>query len=134
MDISCMVHIRPVIYIYVYMCIWMYEYKYGYIDIDICIKGCMDICIYDYRVSPKKGNNAFQESYSILLSSQELYLCSQKTEASPVVLHIITFHSSKYCLIYIKLIFMIVHIEVYFYSNSWIFLWSLFYGFETRFT
>ena len=79
----------------------------------------------------KKGNNAFQESYSILLSSQEIYLCSQKTEASPVVLHIITFHSSKYCLRYIKSIFMIDHIEVYFYSNLWIFLWSLFNGFET---
>ena len=36
----------------------------------------------------------------VLLSSQEIYLCSQKFEASPVVLHIITFHSSKYCLRY----------------------------------
>ena len=56
-----------------------------------------------YRASPKKGNNAFQESYSILLSSQEIYSCSQKFEASPVVLHIITFHSSKYCLRYVNM-------------------------------
>ena len=32
----------------------------------------------------------------IILSSQEKYIFSKKTEVSPVILHIITFHSSNY--------------------------------------
>ena len=35
-----------------------------------------------YRAFHKKSNNAFQENSSILLTSQEIYLCSQKTEAN----------------------------------------------------
>ena len=36
------------------------------------------------------------ETLSISLSFQEKYLCSLKIEVSPVVLHIITLHSSNY--------------------------------------
>ena len=50
-----------------------------------------------YRVSLKKGNKDFKMCYAIsfiLMSSQGRYLSPLKIEISPVVLHIISFHSS----------------------------------------
>ena len=54
----------------------------------------------NYILSIGRLIKRFQESSSTLLISQEIYLFSQKTEAIPVILHIITFCSSKYCLRY----------------------------------
>ena len=68
--------------------------------------------------------NAFQKSSSNLLSSHEIYWCSQKTEVSLVVLHIIAFHSPKYCWRSIQSIFKIDHIELDICSNLFIFLSS----------
>ena len=74
-----------------------------------------------YRVFQKEVLNEFQGSSFILSSSQEIYLCSQKFEACPVILHMITFHNSNYCLRYIKSLFKIDHKKVDIYSNLWLF-------------
>ena len=55
-----------------------------------------------YRASHRKGwNGNVHASSSILWTFKERYLGSQKTMPSPVVSHISTLRSSKYCLKYI---------------------------------
>ena len=63
-------------------------------------------------------------SYLIFCSFQEKYLCSLKSEVSPVVLHIITLHSSNYWLRYLWSIFMLDNIKININANLWIFQFS----------
>ena len=60
----------------------------------------------------------------IILSSKEKYLCSKKTEVSPVVLYIITFHSSNYWRRYIWLICRLDSININIPDNSMMFQMS----------
>ena len=62
--------------------------------------------------------------FFILISFQEKYLCSLKIEVSPVVLHIITLHSSNYWLRYLWSIFMLDNIKININANLWIFQFS----------
>ena len=74
--------------------------------------------------------------FFILISFQEKYLCSLKIEVSPVVLHIITLHSSNYWLRYLWSIFMLDNIKININANLWIFQFSTvncFHGFHNYF-
>ena len=62
--------------------------------------------------------------FFILISFQEKYLCSLKIEVSPVVLHIITLHSSNYWLRYLWSIFMLDNIKIIIHASFWIFQFS----------
>ena len=78
----------------------------------------------------------FYVSSSILLNSQEIFLSPLKIEVIPVVLHIITLHSSNYWLRYLWSIFMLDNIKININANLWIFQFSTvncFHGFHNYF-